>query len=52
MTSKKTAKDKRAVLARSSDYTKEFLADWQRLSRNGRYDMKKTQNSDDVTHCK
>ena len=41
MTSKKTAKDKRAVLARSSDYTKEFLADWQRLSRNGRYDMKK-----------
>lgn len=41
MTSKKTAQDKRAVLARSSDYTKEFLADWQRLSRNGRYDMKK-----------
>lgn len=41
MTSKKTAQDKRAVLARSSDYTKEFLADWQRLSHNGRYDMKK-----------
>ena len=41
MTSKKTAKDKRAVLPRSSDYTKEFLADWQRLSRSGRYDMVK-----------
>lgn len=41
MTSKKIAKDKRAVLARSSDYTKEFLADWQRLSRSGRYDMGK-----------
>ena len=39
MTSKKSAKDKRAVLPRSSDYTKEFLADWQRLSRSGRYDM-------------
>lgn len=41
MTSKKTAKDKQAVLPRSSDYTKEFLADWQRLSRSGRYDMGK-----------
>ena len=41
MTSKKTAKSKRAVLPRSSDYTKEFLADWQRLSRSGRYDMGK-----------
>lgn len=41
MTSKKTAKNKCAVLAQSSDYTKEFLADWQRLSRSGRYDMGK-----------
>lgn len=41
MTSEKTAKDKRAVLARASDYTKEFLADWQRLSRSGRHDMRK-----------
>lgn len=41
MTSKKTAKSKRAVLPRSSDYTKEFLADWQRLSPSGRYDMVK-----------
>ncbi|AYO56145.1 type II toxin-antitoxin system YafQ family toxin [Acinetobacter sp. WCHAc060025] len=41
MNSNKTMKNKRAVLARSSDYTKEFLADWQRLSRTGRYDMTK-----------
>lgn len=41
MISKKTAKSKRAVLPRSSDYTKTFLADWQRLSRSGRYDMNK-----------
>lgn len=41
MTSKKTAKSKRAVLPRSSDYTKEFFADWQRLSHSGRYDMEK-----------
>jgi mRNA interferase YafQ len=39
MTSKKTANSKRAVLPRSSDYTKDFLADWQRLSRSARYDM-------------
>ena len=41
MSSKKTAKSKRAALPRSSDYTKEFLADWQRLSRSGLYDMVK-----------
>ena len=41
MTLKKSAKDKRALLPRSSDYTKEFLADWQRLSRSGRYNMAK-----------
>jgi mRNA interferase YafQ len=39
MTSKKTANSKRAALPRSSDYTKEFLTDWQRLCRTGRYDM-------------
>jgi mRNA interferase YafQ len=39
MTSKKTAASKRAVLPRSSDYTKTFLKDWQRLSHSGRYDM-------------
>ncbi len=39
MTSKKTAISKRASLPRASDYTKEFLKDWQRLSQSGRYDM-------------
>lgn len=39
MTSKKPAASKRANLPRASDYTKEFLKDWQRLSRSGRYDM-------------
>ena len=41
MTSKKTAKSKRAVLPRSSDCTKEFFFFFQRLSRSGRYDMGK-----------
>ena len=39
MTSKKTAASKRANLPRASDYTKEFLKDWQRLSQSGRYGM-------------
>jgi len=39
MTSKKPAASKRANLARASDYTREFLKDWQRLSHSGRYDM-------------
>lgn len=39
MTSKKTAASKRANLPRASDYTKEFLKDWHRLSQSGRYDM-------------
>ena len=39
MTSKKTAVSKRSHLPRASDYTKEFLKDWQRLSHSGRYDM-------------
>jgi len=39
MTSKKTATSKRASLPRATDYTKEFLKDWQRLSQSGRYDM-------------
>ena len=30
---------KRASLPRASDYTKDFLKDWQRLSHSGRYDM-------------
>ena len=39
MVSKKPAASKRANLPRASDYTKEFLKDWQRLSHSGRYDM-------------
>ena len=39
MTSKKAAASKRANLPRASDYTRNFLKDWQRLSRSGRYDM-------------
>lgn len=39
MTSKNTAASKRANLPRASDYTKEFLKNWHRLSKSGRYDM-------------
>jgi mRNA interferase YafQ len=39
MTSKITAKQKRAKLPRSSDKTKRFAKDWGRLSHSGRYDM-------------
>nr|WP_315259529.1 type II toxin-antitoxin system YafQ family toxin [uncultured Duganella sp.] len=39
MTSKKPAASKRTNLPRTSDYTKGFLKDWQRLSHSGRYDM-------------
>lgn len=39
MTSKKPAASKKASLPRASDYTREFLKDWQRLSHSGRYDM-------------
>jgi mRNA interferase YafQ len=38
---KKTASIKRANPPRSSNYTKVFLKDWQRLSHSGRYDMKR-----------
>ncbi|MFT4102004.1 MAG: type II toxin-antitoxin system YafQ family toxin [Burkholderiaceae bacterium] len=41
MTSKKPASSKRATLPRASDYAKSFLKDWQRLTRSGRYDMKR-----------
>jgi len=41
MTLKKTAADKRANLPRAVDYTSAFLKDWQRLSRSGRYDMRR-----------
>jgi mRNA interferase YafQ len=39
MTSKKTAASKRARVPRAADYAKDFLKDWERLSRSGRYDM-------------
>lgn len=36
---KKPADKKRAPLPRSSDCTRQFERDWERLSRSGRYDM-------------
>jgi mRNA interferase YafQ len=39
MTWKKTANRKRATLPRSSDRTKSFSKDWERLSHSGRYEM-------------
>lgn len=39
MTLKKTASQKRAKLPRSSDKTKQFSKDWERLRHSGRYDM-------------
>lgn len=41
MTSKKPASSKRAALPRAADYAKAFQKDWERLSRSGRYDMKR-----------
>ncbi len=38
---KKPAESKRAAPPRAADYTKQFLKDWERLSRSGRYDMKR-----------
>lgn len=40
MTSKKTAKSKRASPPREFTRTKEFKKDWQRLSHSGRYPLK------------
>jgi mRNA interferase YafQ len=40
MTSKRTAQEKRAGLPRSSDKTRRFANDWERLSHSGRYDMR------------
>ena len=41
MTSKKPAKLKRSVLPRTSDSTKVFRQDWERLSHSGRYDLRR-----------
>ncbi|KAA3503168.1 type II toxin-antitoxin system YafQ family toxin [Rhizobium rhizogenes] len=37
----KPAASKRTTLPRSSDFTRQFLKDWQRLNNSGRYDMEK-----------
>jgi mRNA interferase YafQ len=34
-------RDKRASLPRTADFTKTFAKDWERLSRSGRYDMRR-----------
>lgn len=39
MPSEKPASNKRASRPRTSDHTKAFKKDWDRLSRTGRYDM-------------
>jgi mRNA interferase YafQ len=39
MTSKKSTSEKRASPLRDTEQTKQFLKDWERLSRSGRYDM-------------
>ena len=41
MSSKKTAKAKGAALPRTADFGKGFHKDWERLSRSGRFDMKR-----------
>ena len=38
---KKPTESKRAALPRSADYTKSFVKDWERLSRSGRFDMRR-----------
>lgn len=41
MTSKKSASAKLATLPRASDYARGFSKEWERLSRSGRFDMKR-----------
>ena len=41
MASKKPASSKRAEPPRACDFTKTFLKDWERLSRSGRYDLRR-----------
>jgi mRNA interferase YafQ len=41
MTSTPAAGRKRAAFPRASDHTKSFVRDWERLSRSGRYDMRR-----------
>lgn len=37
----KAPEGKRAALPREADYTRAFLKDWERLSRSGRFDMRR-----------
>ncbi|AFL76150.1 type II toxin-antitoxin system YafQ family toxin [Thiocystis violascens] len=41
MTLKRPASVKRAALPRASDYAKPFAKDWERLSRSGRFDLRR-----------
>ena len=41
MTSKRRATSKRTPLPRAADYAKSFLRDWERLTRSGRYDLRR-----------
>ena len=45
MTSKRTPASKRASLPRAADYAKSFLKDWERVTRSGRYDMKRLKDA-------
>ena len=38
---KKPAESKRTSLPRATDYSRSFAKDWERLSRSGRYDMRR-----------
>ncbi len=38
---KKAADSKRAFSPRRADYSRQFLKDWERLSRSGRFDMRR-----------
>jgi mRNA interferase YafQ len=37
---RKSASSERAALPRTTDYDRDFIKDWERLSRSGRYDMR------------
>ena len=41
MTSKKPARTQRASLPRAADFSKTFHKDWERLSRAGRFDLRR-----------
>lgn len=45
MSSKRAPSDKRVLPPRTSDCTKAFFKDWERLSRSGRYDLKRLKSA-------